>query len=457
MTPNERSPDQPTSFRPTEGLSYDPEDPRYWDATLLRGEIERAFDLCNSCRLCFKYCDSFPTLFDLLDRKHGGDVKRIDGGDVDRVVASCFQCKLCEVQCPYTPREKHEFQLDFPRLIHRQQALRARDHHVPLRERLLGQPDLMARLARLSFGLANRVNRLPAARWAMEKLGGIHREKLLPDFSRDTFEQRAKRAGYLRAVPPAEVVLFQTCFVQHNDPGIGEDVLFVLKRNQVDVACVAGLRCCGMPAWEHGDLATLRANARHNLDLLMPFVESGAKVLVVNPTCSMMMRREYPELLPMADRERAKLLAAAVQDPCEYLWSIRGERRFSREFKSTPGGPVAYHAPCHLRAQAVGFKGRDLLRLIPGVTPAMVMECCGHNGTFAMKAEGFEASRRLGQRAFDGMKNAGAQVWATECPLAALQFQQHAGTKPQHPLSILARAYREDGFATKVAPPEAKP
>jgi Fe-S oxidoreductase len=210
-----------------------------------------------------------------------------------------------------------------------------------LRERLLARPDLMARFARLSFGLANRVNRLPAARWAMEKLGGIHREKLLPDFSRDTFERRAKRGGYLRAAPPAEVVLFQTCFVQHNDPGIGEDVLFVLKRNQVDVACVAGLRCCGMPAWEHGDLTTLRANALHNLDLLMPFVESGAKVLVINPTCSMMMRREYPELLPLADRERAKKLAAAVQDPCEYLWSIRGERRFSREFRSTPAGPVA--------------------------------------------------------------------------------------------------------------------
>jgi glycerol-3-phosphate dehydrogenase subunit C len=451
----ERSQDRPMSFGPTEGLSYDPEEPRYWDATLLRGEIERAFELCNSCRLCFKYCDSFPTLFDLLDRKHGGDVKRIDGGDIDRVVASCFQCKLCEVQCPYTPREKHEFQLDFPRLIHRQQAVHVHDHHVPLRERLLGQPDLMARLARLSFGLANRANHLSAARWAMEKFGGIHHEKLLPDFSRDTFEQRAKRAGFLRVAPPAEVVLFQTCFVQHNDPGIGEDVLFVLQRNQVDVGCVTGLRCCGMPAWEHGDLATLRANARHNLDLLMPFVESGAKVLVINPTCSMMMRREYPELLPAADRDRATKLAAAVQDPCEYLWSIRGERRFSREFKSTPAGPVAYHAPCHLRAQAVGFKGRDLLRLIPGVTPAMVMECCGHNGTFAMKTEGFEPSRRLGQRAFDAMKNAGAQVWATECPLAALQFQQHAGTKPQHPLSILARAYREDGFATRVPPPEA--
>jgi hypothetical protein len=49
------------------------------------------------------------------------------------------------------------------------------------------------------------------------------------------------------------------------------------------------------------------------------------------------------------------------------------------------------------------------------------------------------------------MKGAGAEVWATDCPLAALQFQQHAGRKPLHPMSILARAYRADGFATPVA------
>ena len=50
------------------------------------------------------------------------------------------------------------------------------------------------------------------------------------------------------------------------------------------------------------------------------------------------------------------------------------------------------------------------------------------------------------------MKEAGAEVWATDCPLAALQFQQHAGKKPLHPMSILARAYRADGFSTPVEP-----
>jgi hypothetical protein len=43
-------------------------------------------------------------------------------------------------------------------------------------------------------------------------------------------------------------------------------------------------------------------------------------------------------------------------------------------------------------------------------------------------------------------------VWVTECPLAALQFQQHAGVRPLHPMTVLARAYREDGFPARVPP-----
>jgi Fe-S oxidoreductase len=208
-----------------------------------------------------------------------------------------------------------------------------------------------------------------------------------------------------------------------------------------------------MPAWESGDLDTLRERATTNLDRLEPHVDAGKKVLAINPTCSMMLRREYPELVAPEDRERAQRLADAVSDPSEFLWSIRDEDRFDDRFASTPGS-VAYHAPCHLRTQAVGFKGRDLLRKIPGVKPSTTMECCGHDGTHAMKVEGFEASVRIGKKAFDGLAAPDAEVWATDCPLAALQFGQHAGKRPMHPMSILARAYEPDGFPTAVAPPE---
>ena len=112
-------------YDPTPGLSYDPSEPVYWDPKAVEGEVLRAFDICNGCRMCFKYCDSFPKLFALLDERDH-DVHRLSPGEIQGVIDDCFQCKLCEVQCPYTPRDKHPYQLDFPKLVHRHGALRAR-------------------------------------------------------------------------------------------------------------------------------------------------------------------------------------------------------------------------------------------------------------------------------------------------------------------------------------------
>lgn len=445
--------DGPISYSPTDGLSYDPSEPVYWDGGALAKEIERTFEICHGCRMCFKYCDSFPSLFSFIDDRHDGDVRKITEAETAQVMDECFQCKLCEVQCPYTVRDEHEYLLDFPKLVHRYKAQRTKERgKVTLRDKVLGDPDRTAKAARASLGAANTLNsRSKIHRQFLEKTLGIHPEKELPSFARQTFEKWATTEGLISENPAdGEAVLFQTCYVQHNEPEIGKDTVEVLQHNQVDITCEAGLNCCGMPAWESGDLDTMQKKASANLDKLLPHVKAGKKVLAINPTCSMMLRQEYPELVADADREKAATVADAVMDPAEFLWSIRKEARFNEDFKSTPGD-VSYHAPCHLRAQAVGFKGRDLIRKIPGVTPSTTMECCGHDGTYAMKTEGFEVSVRIGKKAFDGMNAASdAEVWATDCPLAATQFGQHAGRRPMHPMSILAKAYREDGFPTKV-------
>ena len=429
------------SYQPSAGLSYDPVEPKYWDPASLQQEVQRVFEVCNGCRMCFKYCDSFPTLFDFIDTRHDGSVPAVTAAETESVMDSCFQCKLCEAQCPYTPRDGHEFCLDFPKLVHRYKAQRTRSSGVSVRDRLLGDPDGSGALARASLGLANVMNRVGAHRWLMEKVLGIHRDKLLPEFASETFEQWARRENLIQPKAGGEVVLFQTCYVQNNEPDIGKDTVLVLQKNGVDVRCASHLVCCGMPAWENGNLTELQRRAEINLDRLEPFVDRGAKVLAINPTCSMMLRKEYPTLVAEKDRSRAQKLARAVQDPSEFLWSIRKQDRFNQNFGEVPA-KVAYHAPCHLRAQGVGFKGRDLIAKA-GADVSSVLECCGHDGTYAMKVEGFEASQRVGKRAFEGMQaDEEASTWVTDCPLAALQFEQHAGKKPLHPMSLLARSYR---------------
>jgi glycerol-3-phosphate dehydrogenase subunit C len=165
----------------------------------------------------------------------------------------------------------------------------------------------------------------------------------------------------------------------------------------------------------------------------------------------MTMRSEYPNLVGGVN---AHEFAAAVADPHELLYLLRREGEFNRQFRSTPG-KVAYHVPCHLKAQGVGLRSRDLIRSIPGVEVVTVDACSGHDGTWAMKKEFFELSMKWGEKAFAGMKDAEAQWMATDCPLAAIQIEQATGVRPLNPAEILARAYEADGFPQNIPVPDA--
>ena len=117
-----------------------------------------------------------------------------------------------------------------------------------------------------------------------------------------------------------------------------------------------------MPALDSGDVEFARKEARANIDSMLPLVREGYKIAAINPTCSLMMRQEYPNLLA---GDEVKEFAAAIVDSHELLYQLRRAGKFNTEFQSTPG-TVAYHVPCHLKAQDIGLRSRDLMRQIPG-------------------------------------------------------------------------------------------
>ena len=431
--------------QPTPGMSYSPKEAKDFDEALLKPEMIRVFDICHGCRLCFNLFPSFPALFDAVDR-YDGDVLQLTERETDYVVDTCYQCKICYVKCPYTPSDGHEFQLDFPRLMQRAKAIRVRKQGMALRERLLGNPDLLGRLAGLVPWLANLANRLAPNRWLLEKLLGLHRHKLLPEFHGTTFISwfRRNRGNFPLDGPNGKVFYFPTCFVNYNAPDIGKAAISVFSRNGLTVACEYR-ECCGMPALDGGDVAGAQKKARANIARLLPYVRDGYKVLPTNPTCSMMMRKEYPELV---EGPEAREVADAVMDPNEFLDGLRREGKLDQSYRSTPG-KIRCHVPCHLRAQNIGYRSRDMMRNIsPDTEVELVAECCGHDGTWAMKREYFDLSMKYGEKAFSGLKGDG--LMTTDCPLAAIQFEQATGVRPLHPLQVLERAYREDGFKNRV-------
>jgi glycerol-3-phosphate dehydrogenase subunit C len=212
-----------------------------------------------------------------------------------------------------------------------------------------------------------------------------------------------------------------------------------MARNNVDV--VFGYeRCCGMPLWHNGDMDGAVEAAKQNVTDLVRYVQDNRGIVATNPTCSQMIRVEYPRLLGTED---AKKVAAQTMDPMEFLAGLASKGKLNKDFK-TGAGTISYHMPCHLRAQNVGYKTRDVLSLLPETTVRVVEECSGHDGTWSMKKENFEQSLKWGSRTFQAMAEGDPKTTCSDCPLAAIQIEQGNGRRPLNPMQILARSYRGD-------------
>ena len=415
-------------------MTFNPRLEEFWDEAALDRELRRVFDICHGCRLCFNLCPSFPRLFELVDAHGDQEVAGLTSAEIDEVVELCYECKLCFPKCPYVP--PHEFMLDFPRLMLRAKAVRARRAGIPIQDRLIGNPDLIGKLGSATAPIFNRVNQTRAARVMMEKTVGIHRDWPLPVYEGQPFSK-----WLARHTPPAgvgvngKVAFFTTCSVEYSEVETGIAAVQVLEHN--GVAVIQGYEtCCGMPFLDVGDVKAATENARRNLARLAPAVREGYVVVAPGPTCSYMLKQEYPLLI---DSEDARLVAANTYDLCEYLMKLHAEGKLKTEFAHKPG-KIAYHLPCHLKAQNIGYKSRDLLRLT-GAPVQLVDHCSAVDGTWGMTAEHHDLSLQWAGKLMKAIEKANATAVASDCPLAALRILEGTGKKALHPVIVLRDAY----------------
>lgn len=420
-------------------MSLDPNDAEFWQPQQLDTELRRVFDICHSCRMCFNLCPAFPALFDAVDEKEE-EVAQLTTAEMERVEDYCFQCKLCYVKCPYTP--PHDWMIDFPRLMLRHKAVKAKARGVSFQDKVLGNTDLMGKLSCTASGLVNWVNRTSLGRAVFEKFAGIHRHRVLPTYASQPFTKwfAKRRAAPARAsAPEARVALFVTCSVNYNNPEIGKAAVAVLERNNIEVR-VPPQECCGMPLLDGGAIDEARAKMRRNAASLAQAVRDGCTVVAPGPTCSYVLKQEAPHIL---GTDEARFVAENTRDLCEYLMQLHEQGALDTQFEHG-AGVIAYHLPCHLRAQNIGYKSRDLMQLLPATQVQMIEECSGIDGTWGLKKEYFEASNKVARKLVRGIDNAEADHVATDCPLSRLQIEQGTGCKARHPVEIIAEGYGID-------------
>ncbi len=409
----------------------------------LRQEMTRVYDLCHGCRLCLSLCPSFPTLFDAIDA-HDGDVEALSAAEQDKVVDECYQCKLCYVKCPYVP--PHEWQLDFPRLMLRASANRPKTVAQQVTTQVLARTDLAGRAGSYLAPVVNAALSKPGSsvRRVLEKAVGISSQRVLPPYVKLRFttwfaRRRAERNARLTGPWQARAAVFPTCLVEYQNPAVGQDLVKVYERNSVDTDVVDGAGCCGAPWLHSGNFEAFERQARKNLPALVASVRAGRDIVVSQPTCGYVLKRDYVEYLGGED---AKAVAEHTYDACEFLWKLHKDpdKSFDTEFPGDVPQSIAYHAPCHLQAQNVGLRSRDLLKLT-GAKVTTVAKCSGIDGTWGLRQENYDLARKVAEPLEKAIDKADPTVVAGDCDLANTAIRQGTGRISRHPLQIIARAY----------------
>ena len=427
-------------------ITYDPKHPMYLDEADTRHELERVYDVCHGCRLCLELCPSFPTLFSYIDVHDDQDAGQMTPAQQDHVIDECFQCKLCSINCPYTPNQ-HEWALDFPRLMLRANAMRRENGQVSLRNKLttavMGRTDAIGKVA-ISMGVVTGVvmGAKPGSliRKVVEKTAGISSVRLLSPFARirfsTWFKNRPKTTMLNRQ---AKVAVFPTCLVEYQDPGIGQDLIKVYERNGIECSLAGEAACCGAPFLHSGDVDTFTKVAKKNVKMLADEVRAGNEIVVPQPTCGYVLKKDYVDYVGGTD---ATLVAENTYDAAEYLIRLHKTDGKSLDLNFTGEIPetITYHTPCHLRAQNIGLKSRDLMKLT-GAKIKLVQQCSGIDGMWGLRAENAHLSIPIAKKLGQMINDAQGDVVTGDCHLANTAINEQTGKQAFHPLQVVARAY----------------
>ena len=434
------------SKEPPMTITYDPKHPKYLDEKDVRDELTRVYDLCHGCRLCFKFCTSFPTLFDFIDQHDDQDAGKLTVAQQDQVIDECFQCKLCYINCPYSPGQS-EWELDFPRLMLRADAMRHANDQVSLRDRVttnvMGRTDLLGKVATKTAPVMNKMmGAKPGSfvRKAIEVTTGVSGERVLPPFAKQRFTTWFKRRPKLRiGKRQGRVAVFPTCLVEYQAPGIGQDLVKVYERNGVECTLADTTQCCGAPFLHSGDIESFTKIAEKNVAALANTVRKGNDIVVPQPTCGYVLKKDYLDYVGGPD---AQLVAEHTYDASEYLIKLHKAEgtALDTEFAGDIPETITYHTPCHLRAQNIGLKSRDLMKLT-GAKIKLVQQCSGIDGMWGLRAENAELSIPIGRKLGDEIIKAGGDVVVGDCHLANGAINEQTGQVSLHPLQVVARAY----------------
>jgi FAD/FMN-containing dehydrogenase/Fe-S oxidoreductase len=308
----------------------------------------------------------------------------------------CLACKGCKSDCP-TGVDVATYKAEF--LSHYYETNRR-----PLRALAFGNIDLWARAASHVPGLVNLTTQLSFVRGLARVAAGIPAQRRIPAFAPQTFKQwweerlcgtgsltRSARAKLdSRRDASATVFLWADTFNNYFLPDTAKAAVEVLEAAGFDVTVPRAHLCCGRPLYDVGMLDRAKSLLLDIMDELLPEIEAGIPIVVLEPSCAAVFRDELTNLFPKDERARA--LSRQVFLLSEFL------EQHAKDFPlPTLARKALIHGHCHHKAIMKMTAEEAVLRRMGIDFTAPAPGCCGMAGAFGFEKQKYAVSKAIGE------------------------------------------------------------
>lgn len=401
----------------------------------LNTELQRlTLDQCVKCTICETSCPvSAVTPLFAGPKFVGPQAERFrDDESVDHNVDYCSSCGTCSVVCPQG--------VNVAELNSLARAVMKAEDGVPVRDRMITQTVLMGKAMTPVAPIANAVLDNKLARFAMEKVVGVHRNAPMPTArgqSLHTWLKKRKKPA--KPATRGALVYFHGCAGGYFEVDAAKKAIEVLEHIGYEVI-VPKQGCCGLAEQSNGLFEQASASVRRLVDQLRAPGTTELTIISTAGSCTGMLKHEAHQILGIHDEELLDV-GTRIREISEFLMELYEEGELPTDF--TPVHMrLPYHAPCQLKSQGIGTPASSLLRLIPGLEVIdSNVTCCGIAGTYGLKKEKYDIAQAVGQPLFDLVKANNDGLAACDTETCRWQIEHSSGVETVHPIVLLHRAY----------------
>ncbi len=432
-----------------ENLRYGPEYKSIEPTTTLDFDDEGGFshlvELCNGCGTCRQtgsetMCPTYRASNDEMETTRGraNMLRAAISGELsedelytstfqEEVLDLCLGCKGCANDCP-TGVDLAKLKAEVKHQYHEREG-------ASLRERFFANVETVSRIGSTLVPVSNWLQAMPGSGLITGTLLGIAPERDLPTFCRESLEDWFDARGGARVAEADavdRVLLFPDTFTNYSNPAVGIAAVQVLEAAGIHVSIPGETGPSGRAAVSEGFLDLARERARHNVDVLAPYIDDGWSVVCLEPSDVAVFHDEYADLLEGGD---VLTVGANTFGVCEYLDVYHRDAAVSFDARDT----VSYHGHC--QAKALNEAGHAAAVLTRAGYDVDVVDsgCCGMAGAFGYEAEHYDLSMAIGRILDDQLRESGGTIVASGASCRS-QLAELRGDHPAHPVEKLAEA-----------------